>query len=224
MLGILALVIAELLGDLGGWWTLVLVAVIMIPYVTALAVPGRTISRIVRWLGLSKAIKHTKVDTELDAALSKTPPRPSYADLLDVLPALVSIVLASFGMVHTAVVMGKVWRVPSSVIGMLVLSSLTGIPNVVTAVRLAFEGRGSAVFSETLNSNTFNLIAGAAIPVLIFGTGALSSSISLSVWLLAASTVLLIALALFHEGIGRKTGVAPIVAYVGFAIAVVLRH
>jgi cation:H+ antiporter len=221
---ILALTVTELLGGLPGSWALILIAAIMIPYVTALAIPEGSVLRIARWLRLSKAVKQTKLDSELDAGRDETVPRPSYADLLDVLPALVSIVLASFGMVHAAADLGKVWGVPGYVTGILVLSSLTGIPNVVTAVQLANEGRGSAVFSETLNSNTFNLIAGAAIPAFIFGTGTLASSISLSLWLLAAATLLVIAFALYHEGIGRKTGMVLILAYLGFAIALVVCH
>jgi Ca2+/Na+ antiporter len=222
-LGILALAIAQLLGGLEGRWTLALIAAILVPYIFALAIPKGSMSRIARWFGLGKGVEQAKVDTERDAGRSETPPRPSYADLLDVLPALVSIVLASFGMVHAAVVLGKAWGISGSVIGMLILASLTGIPNVVTAVQLAVRGRGSAVLSEALNSNTFNLIAGAAIPAFIFGTGALSPIVSHSLWLLAVMTLLVIGLALYNQGLGRKTAVVLILTYLGFALAVFLR-
>ncbi len=75
-----------------------------------------------------------------------------------ILPALAAIVLASVGMVHSAIVLASRWGVESNVVGMIVLAGRTGIPNVIAAVRLALHQRGAAVASEALNSNTLNLL------------------------------------------------------------------
>ncbi|MFZ2064648.1 MAG: hypothetical protein WAV27_01560 [Xanthobacteraceae bacterium] len=87
--------------------------------------------------------------------------QPSWADAVDVLPLLGMVVITSVGMVRSATTLGERWGVSKVAIGALVLATLTGIPNVVAALRLAAHGRGAAVVSETFNSNSLNLIAGA---------------------------------------------------------------
>ena len=63
-------------------------------------------------------------------------------------------------------------RLRTSIIGTLVLAALTSLPNLLTAVRLALHGRGSATVSEAFNSNSLNVLAGIAIPALFFALGA----------------------------------------------------
>ena len=70
-----------------------------------------------------------------------------------------AIVLASVGMVYSAIELASHWGLRSNVVGMVVVAGLTGIPNVIAAVRLALHQRGAAVVSEALNSNTLNLFA-----------------------------------------------------------------
>ena len=57
---------------------------------------------------------------------------------------------------------------------MVVLAVLTSLPNAYTAVRLGLVGRGSALVSETLASNTINLVGGVIIPALAVGVAARS--------------------------------------------------
>ena len=45
-------------------------------------------------------------------------------------------------MVRSAIVLGAHWKITGPVIGTLILATLTGIPNVVTAIRLALRGAG----------------------------------------------------------------------------------
>ena len=47
------------------------------------------------------------------------------------------------------------------------LAPLTSIPNAFTAARLGLANRGTALLSETLNSNTINLVAGLVVPGLL---------------------------------------------------------
>src|SRR5665647_694365 len=68
-------------------------------------------------------------------------------------PAVIAIIVASIGMVHSAVFLSNAWGVNKTILGILILAALTSIPNVITAIRLALDGRGIAVISESLNSN-----------------------------------------------------------------------
>src|SRR5207248_8174291 len=94
---------------------------------------------------------------------------------LTILPALAIIVVGSIGMVDAALRLSERWSVPDVIVGIIVLAILTSLPNAFTAVRLAFQGRGSALVSETLNSNTVNLVFGVAIPALFVTLGSTSA-------------------------------------------------
>jgi len=91
---------------------------------------------------------------------------------------------------------------------------LTSLPNAYTGIRLGFQGRGSALLSETLNSNTINLVAGIAIPALVLTLGTFSGLIAFDLaWLIATT---LIVLALLARGVGRAGGGLLVGLYVVF--------
>jgi cation:H+ antiporter len=218
---VLLVVIAQLYGWVGGGWALALIAVIMVPYVTITAIPPRTLAWITYRLGMGAPLVQTVAAVDQDAKRAEKAPRPSYADILGSLPALVAIVVASIGLVRAAIVLGAAWRIPSAIIGTLALAALTSIPNVVTAVQLARKGRGSAVLSESLNSNTLNLVAGAALPSVLLGAVALISSAALALWWMTGMTLITFALCSFRGGLGRKGGAVLIVIY-GLFVTLIL--
>lgn len=213
---ILGLTTLQLFGILPGWWAVTAIALVMVPYVTVLALSPRNAQRLMQSFGLGLGTEAMVADSDSDAKRADTPPRPSYADLLDIVPALVSIVLGSIGMVDMATSLGQHWGLASAISGILILAVLTGIPNIVTAVQLARRGRGSAVLSEALNSNTLNLVIGASLPALIFGAGTLTPRVHYAIWTLVGMTLLALGIAFFHKGLGRKGGAFLMVLYLGF--------
>ena len=133
---------------------------------------------------------------------------------LSLVPALALIVAGSALMVEAAVRLGDRWSVPEYLVGVLVLAVLTSLPNAYTGIRLGFQGRGSALLSETLNSNTINLVAGIAIPALVLTLGTFSGLIAFDLaWLIATT---LIVLALLARGVGRAGGGLLVGLYVVF--------
>jgi cation:H+ antiporter len=222
--GVMAVVSLQLFGILTGLWPLMLVAFIMAPYLTATAISPARVWQLAAKFGLGSAVVQTVADVHQDAKRAETPPQPSRADMLGSIPALVTIVVASIGMVHTAIIIGANWKIPGPVIGTLILAGLTGIPNVVTAIQLAVRRRGSAVLSESLNSNTLNLIAGASIPILVLGLGALSPLAVISLWWMIGMTLLALGLAFVRGGLGRKGGGLLVLIYVGYVLTVILER
>ena len=168
---VLALTALELYGLLSAVLATSLIAAIMVAYILVTALSPLQIRRAAGYLGLGAVVGKTITDANRDATTAETPPRPSYADILGVVPTLFSIVVASIGMVRSAIVLGAAWRLSTLVVGAIILAGLTGIPNVVSAVQLALRGRGSAVLSESLNSNTLNLVAGISLPTLLLRHG-----------------------------------------------------
>ena len=129
-------------------------------------------------------------------------------------PALAVIVGGSVLMVDAAVRLGHRWSVPQYLVGVLVLAVLTSLPNAFTAIRLGLQGRGSALLSETLNSNTINLVAGIAIPALVLSLGSFSGLVAFDlVWLIGMT---LVVLALLVGGVGRAGGGLMVALYLVF--------
>lgn len=218
---ILGFTTLQLFGVMPGWWAMTAIALVMVSYVSVLALSPRSAQRLMHSFGLGVGTEVMVADSDQDAKRADTPPRPSYADLLGIVPALVSIVLGSIGMVDMATSLGGHWGLVSAITGMLILAVLTGIPNIVTAVQLARRGRGSAVLSEALNSNTLNLVIGASLPALIFGAGHLTPRVHYAIWTLIGMTLLALGIAYFNKGLGRKGGALLMVLYLGFVAFII---
>ena len=79
------------------------------------------------------------------------------------------------------------------------------------------EGRGPAVVSESLNSNTINIATGVCLPALIFGLGGVSKQGHFTMWWLLGMTLTAMLVAGRQHGLRRSGGVALIVLYLIFA-------
>ncbi len=135
--------------------------------------------------------------------------------------ALIVIVVTCMGMVRSAIFLSDAWGLNKTILGVLVLAVFTGIPDVITAVKLALDGRGIAVMSEALNSNTLNILFGICVPATVFGLGSLAGQTIFSVgWLLSITVVNLFFLYL-RKGFTRMSGATSVGLYVMFASVVV---
>ncbi len=134
------------------------------------------------------------------------------------------IVGASIGAVHSAVTHSTRWGVSEAIVGILILAALTSMPNVMAAVQLVNDGRGAAVISESLNSNTLNVLVGICLPALLFGFAAPSPQIIFAtIWLVGMKLFALIA-ASHRHGLHRISGAVLVLFYVLFAAAMLLWH
>lgn len=130
--------------------------------------------------------------------------------------SLAIIVAGSYGLVKTTTALTSGW-LPRSLLGTLVLAGLTGIPNLYTAIELAKHGRGSAVVTETMNSNSLNILAGLAIPALVFGgSKAHSAGGYLDIAVLMGFTAAVVAVLVLQQGLRRPQGFAIIAVYLAF--------
>jgi cation:H+ antiporter len=130
--------------------------------------------------------------------------------------AVALIILGSEGMVRTALSMAGRWHVSHVVVGVLILAILTSLPNAFTAIRLGTSDRGTALVSETLNSNTINLAGGVMFPALIVGLGAATGLVKFDLaWFTGMTLITLLALARPH-GARRSDGALLILLYLAF--------
>jgi cation:H+ antiporter len=204
-LGVTGVICLLAFGVLPAWTALALSLVVLVPYVVVVAL-ARHEEAFVEALG--------------EPHLAHPPHgRALWEPLLLIPPAVAAIVLGSIGMVHFALRLGRSAGMPTVLVGTLLLAVLTSLPNAYTGLRLGRAGRGSALVSETMNSNTINLVGGIAVPALIVGFGARFSNLVAGdlVWLVV-TTVAAIALLVRPQGMRRAGGALLIASWLAFAV------
>ena len=187
---------ALILKVLGPWVTIALLAAVIVPY---LALLGR--------FGERHRPDHVLAHGER-----------VLVPALMLLPALAIIVAGSIGMVDAALRLAQRWSVPDVIVGIVVLAILTSLPNAFTGIRLALQGRGSAVLSETLNSNTINLAFGVAIPALFVTLSSTSALTGFDLAWVLLITVFALALLAPRGGLRRSGGAAILLLYAVFVV------
>jgi cation:H+ antiporter len=204
---LLGVCLAVVAGGIGATVGLVLVAVVVVPYVAVLAIgPGRIHSR---FLAESFGEPHVREET-VDA------PREITWLVVTLLVAIVLIVVGSIGAVHSVTDLAHAWSIPVSLVGVVILAILTSLPNAWTGVRFGLQDRGSALMSETLNSNSINLVAGIAVPAALGAIGSLSGLDTFDVAWLVLMTVTALVLFGRRGGAGTPAGVLMIGLYAVF--------
>ena len=137
-------------------------------------------------------------------------------------PSLIAIIVGGIIVMRGALDLAARIGVSGFLVGALLLAALTGLPNVYTALRLARDGRGRAVVSETLNSNTLNLIVGIALPALVFGAAGTGAGVELTAAMLLAATLVALGLTAIGGGLRRRGGLVVVGLYLAFVLAAVL--
>ena len=201
----------------------VLLFAVLGPYVFLLSVRP---SRIRRFVPVERAYRFViaAVREEIeDLRTDERAPKASAWDSVVLGLSLAVIILSSVGMVEAATDLGSRWGVSDIVVGTLVLASLTSLPNLLTAVRLALHGRGAAVVSEAFNSNSLNVLAGIALPALAISLGKPSGLATFSVWWLVGMTVFAVLFTYARQGLRRPDGLLIILLYVVFVAVVAAR-
>jgi cation:H+ antiporter len=132
------------------------------------------------------------------------------------LPAVVVIVVGSVGMVYSAVLLAGRFGVPRPLVGLLLLATLTSLPNAYTAIRLGLAGRGAALVSEALNSNTINLAFGVLVPAVVISSASSGQGFALDYLWMVGVTVGTLALVGRRGGAGRLAGAAIVASYAAY--------
>jgi cation:H+ antiporter len=102
-------------------------------------------------------------------------------------------------------------------VGLLILATMTSLPNASTAIRLGLAGRGEALVSETLNSNTINLAVGIVLPAVLITARAPAGFELDFAWMLVV-TVAMLVLVGRRAGAGRLAGAAIVASYVAYVV------
>ena len=202
-------------GVVDGRTAIILVSLVAVPYVALLAA-GPRLTRVLR-LGAEES---RFVQRSFGEQHRPVQPLDSHREatqlVLVLLAALALIVVASAAAVRALTDLADAWSMPQALVGVTVLAILTALPNAWTGVRFGLQRRGSALISETLNSNSINIMAGLALPAALGSFGAFSHLAVFDLaWLFGMTAA---ALVLFgrRNGAGRGGGAFLILLYAVF--------
>jgi cation:H+ antiporter len=196
-----------------------IVGVIFIPYVVILGPGSRHLPVPTTW---RRWLDFASREEEKDLAGAVVQNHRSATDGLVAAGALVAVVLASAAMEQAGSAIGGHLGWPQIVTGGVLLASATSLPNAVAGVYLARRGKGAAVLSTTLNSNSINVGLGLLLPSVFLGIGrASTASIVIAAWY-AILTLIVLAWAFRRQGLTRIPGVLIIGCYGAF-LGVLLR-
>jgi cation:H+ antiporter len=222
-LWLLAVMIAVAAGGIGATAAAVLVAVVVVPYVALLAGGARLARRLPLNVARARFV-HRSFGEQHRRARPLDSKREAAALVAVLLVALCVIVAGSVGAVRAATDLADAWSVPDALVGVLGLAILTSLPNAWTGVRFGLQQRGSALMSETLNSNSINIVAGLAIPIALGSLGVFSHlDVFDLAWLFAMTAAALVLFAR-REGAGRSAGAFLIVLYAVFVAVQLAAH
>lgn len=146
------------------------------------------------------------------------------SDFIWVIVGIVLVIAASTMTVKSAIFLATEWQISQVIVGVLVLSVLTSLPNVIAAVKMTFERKYSAVVSEAFNSNNINLIGGVCLPFVVFGLPALSTGLSLTIFWYLLMNIAIVWIGCRSGGIQRGFGGVIFLFYLIFAAAVMFYH
>jgi cation:H+ antiporter len=202
-----------------GW---IVMLVVFVPYVLFLVLRPLSVARLplpprVHALLAAASSEAGMEGDELEAELEGfggviAPPR-SWRPVLLMAPSLAIIVLGATLVVQGSLVLGGRWGIPMVLVGVTALAGATSLPNAYAAIRLATDGHGAAVVSATFNSNTLNLIAGIAVPLLFVPSLGTAVPPGYIVWLLGMSVL---AVVLVVRRLTRSGAMILLVAYAAF--------
>jgi cation:H+ antiporter len=214
-----ALVAHALEGAVG----LALILSVAVPYVVLLGAGPDFVRRLP--LGVDRARFVRRSFGEPHRRDRTLEPREGLARIVLILVAAVVLIVAgAVASVAAAVSLADRWSVPRALVGVFVLAILTSIPNASTGLRFGRQHRGSALVSETLNSNSINLVAGIAIPATVAGLGSVSGLTVFDLAWLVVMTAVAIVLCGRRAGAGRASGATLVALYVVFAAVQVAAH
>jgi len=138
----------------------------------------------------------------------------------------ISIILIaglSWVLVESAVVISEILRVPQVVIALTVLAVGTSVPDLMSSVIVAKQGRGGMALSNAVGSNIFDILIGLGFPwalIIIFTKDTVpvvTDQLFVSVILLFSSVLIILLLLVINNwSIGRKAGIFLLLLYVAF--------
>jgi cation:H+ antiporter len=202
---------------------LALAGTVFVPYVVVSSMHPARLERGPMGSKLGVRLARAVLDEEEELAQAIRPSRGRPVDVAVAVVALVAVIGSSVVLEHSATTIGDRYQISGILVGGVVLAAVTSLPNAVAAIYLASRGRGSAVLSEALNSNSLNVLFGLLVPAVFVGLGRYGAAGQLVALWYGSMTIAALVLAYRGRGIGRPSGALLVCGYFGLVATLVLR-
>ncbi len=150
--------------------------------------------------------------------------------LYNFLVSVTLIALLSWVLVESAVVVSEAMGIPKYIVALTILAFGTSVPDMMSSVIVAKQGRGGMAISNALGSNIFDILLGLGLPwlILIIGSGngieVSQSNITSHIFVLLASVVGMFGIFLLTRWrVNRIVGTIFLGAYVSYLVYVIMQ-
>ncbi len=129
---------------------------------------------------------------------------------------LVLIVAGGVVLVDAAIQIAQQLGISDAVIGLTIVAVGTSFPELITSVIAAYRRQGDIALGNVLGSNIYNILFIGGITGVVAPTAVPASIMGFDLWVLLATSVLVMVLALTGRRLGRIEGLTLVAAYCGY--------
>ncbi|MFT4633975.1 MAG: cation:H+ antiporter [Candidatus Pseudothioglobus sp.] len=147
-------------------------------------------------------------------------PGKSITIVVFIILGIIALPLGADLVVEGAAGLAANWGVSEAVIGLSLIALGTSLPELSTTVIAAFHKSSDVAIGNVVGSNVFNILAIFGITALLTDIPVDPAFLTLDVWIMLGSSVLLLLFVLFKATIGKAWGVALLAAYLGYMVSI----
>jgi cation:H+ antiporter len=159
-------------------------------------------------------------DPDLDEPEGMDPDMPWWKIIVFLVLGLIGLPLGADLLVDAAQVIARDFGVSESVIGLTLVALGTSLPELATTTMAALRRQADVAIGNVIGSNMFNLLAIIGVATMVGPIPVDPEFLKFDLWVMLASSLLLIPFVFFRRDIGRGWGIALTVLYLVYVIGV----
>ena len=165
-----------------------------------------------------------KLSKFTDQALSVLIGNPRSQYLRAFLVSIALISATSWVLVESGIALAAAVGVPPVIVALTILAPGTSVPDMISSIVVAKQGRGGMAVANAVGSNIFDILIGLGLPwLLIIVAGrsyieVMSDGIAASTWLLLGSVLVLYVFMLTGRRLGKSEGYILIGGYITYVV------
>jgi cation:H+ antiporter len=153
---------------------------------------------------------------ELDA--EELSHQPLSKSVILVVGGLIGLALGAHLLVEGAISVARARGVSEAVIGLTMVAIGTSLPELATVIAAALRHHCDVAIGNVIGSNLFNLLGIMGITAMVTDIPVPASFMSMDLWIMFGTALILVPIAIFRAPINRLTGGVFLSAYVGYII------
>ncbi|AFO86265.1 sodium:calcium antiporter [Phaeobacter inhibens] len=166
----------------------------------------------------ARAHRRNGKDSELDDIEEADPDMPYWRIGIYLFLGLIGLPLGADLLVDNASIIARTYGVTETVIGLTLVAIGTSLPELATTVMAALRRQADVALGNVIGSNMFNLLAIVGIATFIGPISVDPSFLRVDLWVMLASSLLLVPFVFFKMDITRTWGIILSAVYVVYLV------